>query len=627
MFGYRRLLKADAYVGRKTVAFVGPNEAGKSTILSALRLFASDDAVPASDATRSQRGQDLDPNRVIVKLSFTLDDEQRTLAKDLPIEADKLRHLTFTKLASGKRHYLFSPAPVLSPKVKGDLTKAWPTIRKVLEEALDQRGEDDEAKFDAVALEAIESFVDGKSKQPDGAVWDQVNAGVAEHLEHDQKHAARVRSWRTHYDWARPGVNLHTLVYRGIGATMPVFLPFTENLRSIRAEYQLSDTAIDADPALANLLRLAQLPLDQIRAALAEPSHLRTLKDKANERLKTFFTEKWKQEQITVGIEISDDFLRIDVKDLVDGSPGWIAITDRSDGLRTFVALAAFLESGSHERPPILLIDEAEQHLHQNAQGDLIRMLQDLTEIGQVMYTTHSPACLPADLGNGVRFVEPIGEGHSVIRHDFWSLDRNEHVGFSPLLIVMGAGAAAFSSLRRALVAEGVSDMLLLPTLIKLATGKAELDYQVSPGIATASNTDMARVDFVASRVAYLVDGDPGGQIWKGDLLESGVPRTRIRSLPDGVGLEDLLDRGFYLDAIAELGGIERSRLGAAAEDRPVKASVGALGVTIKVPGPVAFAEFILGRHESREVPIVLAADKKKFLKDLDAWVLKTIVY
>lgn len=625
IFGYRRLLEADAYVGRKTVALVGPNEAGKSSVLSALRLFASNDAVPERDSSRSQRGTTLDPNRVIVRLSFTLDDSQATLAKALPVDSGALRHLVFTKAASGMRSYRFSPEPQLSPHVRAGLVKGWPTLRKLLGQAYEALSEEAEPTFDESDLDAISSFVDGVAAQPESEVWDSVNAGVTELLADDTKLDAKAEAFRLYYEWARPAVDLHSLVYRGIGGTMPVFIQFTDDLRSIRAEYSLADNSIDADPALGNLLRLAQFSLEQIRAALGEPDHLRELEEKANERLRVFFTEKWKQELVTVGLKVTEEFLRVDVKDLADGSPGWIKITERSDGLRTFVALAAFLESGSFERPPILLIDEAEQHLHQNAQGDLIRMLQELTAVGQVLYTTHSPACLPADLGNGVRFVEPIENGHSTIRHDFWSLDRDSHVGFNPLLIVMGAGAAAFSSLRSALIAEGVSDMLLLPTLIKLATKKGELDYQVSPGIATASKSDMSRLDFVASRVAYLVDGDPGGKIWRGQLEEAGVPKNRIRSLPDGVGLEDLLDRDFYLDAVAELGNIDRHDLGVAATDYPIKTAIDALNLKPKPAGPIALAEFVLGRHESGVAEILLSRDGKRLLKDLHVWMLKTI--
>lgn len=624
VFGYRRFLEASAYVGRKTVAFVGPNEAGKSSALTALLFFSSDSALATSDSTRSLRDEQLDPDRPVVRLSFTLDDEQQALAKKLPIEAGALRHLTLNKLASGGKRYLFEPAPILSPKVRRNLERAWPSLRRELSQALTAQIEDEGTPFDQDDLDSVSSFLAGSDDQPRIDVWKRVNDGVRMYLDATDRQNSHVESFYTYFEWARPGVSLHKLVYEYINGE-PTFVMFTEDLRSIKDEYRLSDTAIDSDPALANVLRLAGLPLDKIRLALGEPSHLRTLKDAANKRLSHFFTENWKQERVTVGIEISDEFLRIDVKDIADDSTEWFAINERSDGLRTFVALAAFLEKSNLTRPPILLIDEAEQHLHQNAQGDLIRMLQGLPAVAQVIYTTHSPACLPADLGNGVRFVEPIDKGHSRVRHDFWSLDRNEHVGFNPLLIVMGAGAAAFSSLRSALVTEGVSDMLLLPTLIKLATGEGELSYQVSPGIATASKTDMAKLDLVASRVAYLVDGDASGREWRQHLMDAGVPNGRMRSLPDGVGLEDLLDRGFYLDAVADLGGIRRSELDSLPTDVPIKSAVEALGLKPKPVGPVALAEFVLGRHESGEVSIRLSAQGRQLLKGLHRWMCTAV--
>ena len=624
ILGYRRLNTASAYVGRKMVAFVGPNEAGKSSILSALRLFDSDDAMKETDSTRSLRGQALDPNRVVVRLSFTLTREQRAKARRLPIEDEELRYVVYQKRASGKRSYSFSPDPRTSPTLKSDLTKAWPAIAKRLVALLDGLEDEDSEVFDRTQLDAISSFLQGATGKPAVDVWDAINSGVSEHLAGDEKLTAKLAALNAYYEWERPGVNVSELVYKGIGARMPVFAQFGEEHRLIRADYVLSDASIDQSVALANLLRLAGIDLAQIRASAGESGYQRTLLDDANRRLEVFFTQKWKQEQVTVGIEVDGELLRVHVRDLVEGGAGWMDITERSDGLRTFVALAAFLESGGFAHPPILLIDEAERHLHQNAQGDLVRMLEELTAVEQVIYTTHSPACLPSDIGNGVRFVEPVDKGHSRIRHDFWTIDRQEHVGFNPLLIVMGAGAAAFSSLRRALIAEGESDMLLLPTLIRLATGKADLAYQVAPGIATASKSDMARLDLVASRVAYVVDGDGGGKTWKGHLQGSNVPKDRIRSLPEGVGLEDLFDRSFYLDAVAALGDLDRTSLDRAATDVPVKTALEQLRIK-GLPGSVALAEFILGGHESHERKIQLNPSTKRSLRDLDAWALKTL--
>ena len=82
---------------------------------------------------------------------------------------------------------------------------------------------------------------------------------------------------------------------------------------------------------------------------------------------------------------------------------------ERSDGLRQFVALVALAAHQPNPVPPILLIDEVETHLHYNAQADLIEVPTEQNAARQIVYTTHSAACLPQDLGLGVRVVEGLG--------------------------------------------------------------------------------------------------------------------------------------------------------------------------------------------------------------------------
>ena len=96
-------------------------------------------------------------------------------------------------------------------------------------------------------------------------------------------------------------------------------------------------------------------------------------------------------------------------------------IRERSDGLRQFVALVALAAHQPNPVPPILLIDEVETHLHYNAQADLIEVLTEQNAARQIVYTTHSAACLPQDLGLGVRVVEGLGERTaSKVRQNFW---------------------------------------------------------------------------------------------------------------------------------------------------------------------------------------------------------------
>ncbi len=114
IFGFRRFLSADSWVGRKTVALVGPNEAGKSSVLGALKLFSSDDPVPPDEITRSLRGETLNLDRAVVELWVTLDETQKTIAKSLPIDHEKLRPAVRQRRRDGGDDRGGLPAPASS---------------------------------------------------------------------------------------------------------------------------------------------------------------------------------------------------------------------------------------------------------------------------------------------------------------------------------------------------------------------------------------------------------------------------------------------------------------------------------------------------------------------------------
>ncbi|GAA4597949.1 hypothetical protein GCM10023194_74190 [Planotetraspora phitsanulokensis] len=251
---------------------------------------------------------------------------------------------------------------------------------------------------------------------------------------------------------------------------------------------------------------------------------------------------------MAVRLDTDGNKLQVLVEEL-DEDGATTAISERSEGLRVFVALLCFVLIKDPDVPPILLIDEAETHLHYDAQADLVDVLLKQDKVKQIFYTTHSPGCLPPDLGTGVRFVAPNGRDSSVLSNSFWSSNQP---GFSPLLFAMGAGAAAFSVCRRAVLAEGPSDMILLPSLIRLATGLQSLGYQVAPGLSGLHNPEF-EIDAVASRIAFLVDGDKAGLNYKKQLISLGIPEDRVANLPTGQAIEDLLDRESYISAVETL--------------------------------------------------------------------------
>jgi hypothetical protein len=116
----------------------------------------------------------------------------------------------------------------------------------------------------------------------------------------------------------------------------------------------------------------------------------------------------------------------------------------------------------------------------------------------------------------------------------------------------MGAAAAAFTPARYVLLAEGATEMILLPTLLRTVTGGEDLPYQVAPGLSEVPKDFLPKLDLEAAKVAYLVDSDGGGDALVALLAEGGVPAKLIVRL-GFPGVENLLDAVTYVEAVSSL--------------------------------------------------------------------------
>jgi predicted ATP-dependent endonuclease of OLD family len=120
----------------------------------------------------------------------------------------------------------------------------------------------------------------------------------------------------------------------------------------------------------------------------------------------------------------------------------------------------------------------------------------------------------------------------------------------------MGARDMAFMPVRYALITEGASDIILLPELLREATRKDSLGFQIVPGISESNNIDIAILENGAPRTAYLLDADGGGIKLRNQLKTAGIDEARIFNLPDraslGLVLEDFINKEVYVDAVNE---------------------------------------------------------------------------
>jgi ABC-type transport system involved in cytochrome c biogenesis ATPase subunit len=539
---------------QKIVAVVGPNEAGKTTLLKALAYADRGGDMPLAQRSRSAGVPDQTP---IVSLRYLLSKEDQAAVVEFDL-AEPPTEVRVSRPASGGNPVVqILPHPRKSESTLHSLIfdlKAGLEATAGLERAAGD-GDEQEADDATTVLEDIRQlqsdiadFTDFPVKERPGI---EVLRGRADELagrlkdfeqtERIEQPLRRLGEWVDHPDPLQAVLDC-------LWQRTPEVVVFDDGDRSLASAYTL-DEALVANPpaALGNLARLADLDLQHLYDAMQTDQIARrdTIKNKANANLAAYFAKAWQQSDLTVELNVENDVLRIG---LVEGGVFASVFDERSAGLRMFVALTAFLATRKSTRPKVLLIDEAESHLHIDAQADLVEMFAQQNKADKVIYTTHSPACLPPDLGVGIRALVVDGDETSHVENSFW---RQDGRAFSSLMFAMGASAAAFTPARCAVIAEGATDMLLLPSLVRAAIPIEKLPYQVAPGLSEVPRDLYPELDFEAAKVAFLVDGDSGGNDLA-KLLGREVPEDRIVKL--GVpGIENVLESKVYRATFAEV--------------------------------------------------------------------------
>lgn len=540
--GFKRFREeAEMDVDDKLIAIVGPNEAGKSSFLSALQFLEDGGALDDSARTRNA---DVAPE---VWARYVLESGDRMALSNIP-EAQDVKQFIVRRDEGGVRYEVI-------PDVSRDLASRTGALA-LLDRALKLRwlktkAADDE--FLVLIREAREVLADTEEDIDDDRI--QRIVALADRLEGNgsksvPKSMSGLRAALAHEVENERREHPRQTVINRLEALRPRFLLFTA--RELRSVYNFSEPT---GAALTNLLSLAATTWASVAEASRDPGRRIGLEEATAEVLDRRFAA-WTQSALTVRLSIDGSTLSVVVR--MDAVHDYLGIGDHSDGLRQFVALLAQIAADNLSGiPPVVLIDEAEMHLHYDAQADLVQVFETQEQAAKVIYTTHSAGCLPQDLGRGVRLIEPIrGTDDSRVVNWFWTQDPSG-AGFSPILIGMGASAFAFAATRRAVIAEGATDAMLLPTLFRQATGLDRLGYQIAPGLANVSAEAIVDLDLVAARVVYLLDRDASGDA-KAKLLASvGVPQQRIVRLGTSKAplvLEDLVDPVVYLDAVnAEL--------------------------------------------------------------------------
>jgi predicted ATP-dependent endonuclease of OLD family len=98
-------------------------------------------------------------------------------------------------------------------------------------------------------------------------------------------------------------------------------------------------------------------------------------------------------------------------------------------------------------------------------------------------------------------------------------------------------------------ITEGPSDPIILPALLREATGRP-LPFQVVDRLASASLDELKALRGEIRQVAFVLDGDDSGRKRTKELRELKYTARQIVALRTGRTVEDLVDPDLYVRAV-----------------------------------------------------------------------------
>lgn len=558
--GYKRFeAPATLWVTSPLIAIVGPNEAGKTSLLEAMHHLSHSARFVRTEYTDRREPETDD---AIVAARYTVEPADRQAAGGL------LDDETEYVLTVQKGPIATQATWSLSPRLHRDLTPRGEIVedlrRVVVDELLVERtsatdGSEDEDVNTELSEEAnslanrLEAADEDLTSTALKTVEEFVTALRERYAEEPPPPISRLAGRLDRLYAHENEENPHNRMGKLLAGRRPVFLFFTGPHRTLQTNYEWAEHETPPT-ALGNLCHLAAVNYETYRETAMDRERrdeLQTLERAANAALEREF-ESWTQAQLSVEFRADPQGLQVQVVD--KKTLRNVPFDQRSAGLRQFVALVAFTIRYKGFRPPVLLIDEAEMHLHYGGQADLIQVFERQTVAQAIIYSTHSIGCLPEDLGTTIRVAEPTEPERTVLRDSFWE----GGAGLTPLVLAMGATALAFTPSRFAVIGEGPSEAILLPSLFREARDEKyaakALGFQVAPGLAHVARNAAAELEFDAGNVAYVHDADAGGRDHADKLPHRARQESRVIELGDGTEqglcLEDFIEQELYADAV-----------------------------------------------------------------------------
>jgi len=551
-------------VDNQTTCFVGKNEAGKTTLLTALyRTNPIRTADAVFDETYDYPKREVEDYRfavdngdreeaVVVESTYQLDMpdikavedvfgpkalQGTTFIRKTYYGTKKSKFLLTCDQVAARKHLINNPA--LSNELKAHLDKAndWQSFATVLDES--------------EATDAVKTLKDLVAKVRENGLDHYVFSCLV------WPRAPKFLYFDEYYQMEGQA-NLNALIVR-------------EN----------DNKLLDSDYPLIGLINLARLDHRKLVAA----NNTVELKNKlqgAGNHLTQRIVRYWSQNRHIQ--------MRFDVRDAKVGDPEgmrngvnvwgevydsvhWATtpLSNRSRGFVWFFSFLAWYEDVKRQgQNVILLLDEPGLSLHGRAQADLMRYFDAELSSHQLLYTTHSPFMIDPTKFERVRIVQDLGidapealpkeeDGTKVLANVFDATDDS----LFPLQGALGYEIQQTLFIGpNSLIVEGVADMLYLKAVAAQMEreGREALSEQWVITPVGGSGKVPAFVALLGSQqgvnVATLLDIQNSDKQLIEDLYKKNLlTKKQVSTYADFTGtaeadVEDMFDRSFYIELV-----------------------------------------------------------------------------
>ena len=483
-------------------AFVGKNEAGKTSLLRALSKLKSTDATKYDPIKEFPHGRYTDEftkqDWPVASAEFQLDEDERGELTSICESLEDVTKVLVTRHYSDKITVGFDPdhkptyisyrdwsqflkdvtkaAERALPDVSGQTpeqaeeTKSkWQNQKQTIVSLCQKRQTEADTskvgpKKDIVAgfeQTLIANTTDAWSRNAVSVLIEKLDQWVAEQEKNEQM--AEARQWVSQNIPSFLFFSNYEMLQSAI--YLPDFISQGKGDRRKDADFRVQQALFKHVGVDANeLSKLSQGSTEGNDQTIRRRIDELTIKaNSASEAMTRKFSEWWLQRNHKFHYEFNGHYFRVWVTDNLN--PSKVEFEERSEGFRYFFSfyLLFLVEAEGNHKDCILLLDEPGLHLHGSAQAKLLEFFDKLSSEGnQVLYSTHSPFLIDGSHLERARAVFDKS-GQTVVSDDVWPKDTDS---LFPLQAALGYSAcqSLFLSKKQVLV-EGPTDYMLLLAL------------------------------------------------------------------------------------------------------------------------------------------------------------------